>query len=151
MYQHCYCVASIKTPEDHGRMVKAFLLLFVWDYGDPYFPLNCQLMKISPNPATGPITPENFKMARSVECPDFEDMGMTVDGTLLFLWEKMDFLIDDQTLKTGLIMATETRDDGSVAFSARFQPEYVWQIWEDRQELLWRLGASVNYHRPPAE
>ena len=81
---NCYCIASINTPEDHGRMVKALLLQLVWDDSEPLFPLNGPVSTLPPNPASGPITPDNFKMARSVECPDLTDIGMTVDGTVVF-------------------------------------------------------------------
>ncbi|XHG08702.1 hypothetical protein AWENTII_011797 [Aspergillus wentii] len=81
---NCYCIASIRTREDHGRMVKALLLMFLWEYCDPEFPPNGPVSMLPPNPASGPITADNFKMARSVECPDLTNMGTTVDGTVVF-------------------------------------------------------------------
>lgn len=119
---NCYCIASANTPEKHGRMVKVLLLQFVWDDSEPFFPPNNPVSMLPPNPVSGPITPENFKMARSVECPDLSDMGMTVDGTVVFQWGESDILVDDHALETGLLLISKCQDNGSVVFSARIQP-----------------------------
>lgn len=103
---------------------------------------------LPPNPASGPITPDNFKMARSVECPDLTDMGMTVDGTLVFQWGESDVLVDNHTLETGLLLMNQSRYNGSVRFSARIQPKDFHPIWEHIIGLGWSLQESVESSHP---
>ncbi|KAL2011090.1 hypothetical protein VTN00DRAFT_3808 [Thermoascus crustaceus] len=45
---------------------------------------------------------DTFKLAQSVQCPDFSDMGMTADGTIVFDYIGPFFLVDGHTFKTGL-------------------------------------------------
>lgn len=134
----------MNTPEDHGRMVKILLLQFVWDGTEPLFPLNGLVSMLPPNPASGPITPDNFKMARSVECPDLPDMGLTVDGTLVFQWGESDVLVDNHTLETGLLLMNQSRYNGSVSFSARIQPKDLHPVWGRIISLGWSLQESVE-------
>lgn len=106
---------------------------------------------LPPNPGSGPITPDNFKMARSVECPDLTDMGMTVDGTVVFQWGESDVLVDNHTLETGLLLISQSRDNGSVNFSARIQPKDLHPIWGHIIGLGWSLQKSVESTSPSEE
>lgn len=131
--------------------MKALLLQFVWDDSEPLFPLNGPVSTLPPNPASGPITSDNFKMARSVECPDLTDMGMTVDGTVVFQWGESDVLVDNHTLETGLLLMNQSRDNGSVNFSARIQPKDLHPIWGHIIGLGWGLQESVESNYPSEE
>ncbi|OJJ36369.1 hypothetical protein ASPWEDRAFT_37942 [Aspergillus wentii DTO 134E9] len=139
-----YYIATIKTPQDHNRMIKAFLLQWEWNYDDPINPVSSPVAMISPSATDKPITAETFKLARSVECPDFSDMGMTVDGTVIFNEIGTAVLVDDVTLQTGLILMLKPHTNGSVEFAARMRPEDVRHVWNTLVGLGWGLEGAIE-------
>lgn len=54
----------------------------------------------------------NFKFRQSVARPDFQDMHMTQDGTVLFANTFPKLIIDDHTLKTGLALWVQYETNG---------------------------------------
>ncbi|KAJ5726218.1 uncharacterized protein N7483_007575 [Penicillium malachiteum] len=55
---------------------------------------------------------ETFKFRQSVARPDFLDMYMTVEGTLLFSECEPKVIIDDRTLETGLCLWVQYQNNG---------------------------------------
>jgi hypothetical protein len=56
---------------------------------------------------------EIFKFRQSVARPDFLDMHMTLDGTVLFTECEPKLIIDDRTLETGLGLWVQFRTNGT--------------------------------------
>lgn len=56
---------------------------------------------------------EIFKFRQSVARPDFLDMYMTVDGTVLFTECEPKLIIDDHTLETGLCLWVQFENNGT--------------------------------------
>lgn len=79
------------------------------------------------------------------------DMGMTVDGTIVYEWGESDVLIDDHTLETGLLLMNKSRPHGPSYFSAHIHPQDLERIWGKIIGLGWDLPEAVESSFPSDE
>ncbi|KAJ5613736.1 hypothetical protein N7528_007390 [Penicillium herquei] len=105
------------TPETQALLAKCLITLFGWDGGYEYMTGEMSMyFPIEDN--QGDIL-KTFKFRQSVSRPNFLDMSMTVNGTLLFLDCMPKLIIDDRTLETGLCLWVQYENNG--------RPQRAWR------------------------
>lgn len=110
----CICISEW-TPMTHALLIKCLLPIFNWEGSHEYLtesitalmPTDCDDITSS----SGAL--ENFKLRASVARPNFFDMHMAQDGTLLFEDSSPKLIIDDRTLTTGLALWVEFANNGA--------------------------------------
>ncbi|CAG8928769.1 unnamed protein product [Penicillium salamii] len=105
-----YLCPTELTPEKEALLTKCILGLFPWEDGW-YFLADEMIMFVPPEDNHGDIL-ETFKFHQSVARPNFLDMHMALDGTVLFRDNSPILIIDDRTLETGLGLWAEFSTNG---------------------------------------
>ena len=98
------------TPETQALLAKCLLTLFGWA-GDQEYMTTTMTMYYPLEDNQGDIL-DTFKFRQSVARPDFLDVCMTVQGTLLFADCYPKLIIDDYTLETGLCLWVQYLNNG---------------------------------------
>ncbi|KAJ5907678.1 hypothetical protein N7495_000360 [Penicillium taxi] len=99
------------APETQALLAKCLITLFGWDGGYEY--LAYQMSMYFPMEDNQGDILEIFKFRQSVARPDFLDIYMTVDGTILFSECEPKLIIDDRTLETGLCLWVQFQNNGT--------------------------------------
>lgn len=82
---------------------------------------------------------EIFKFRQSVARPDFLDMHMTLEGTVVFTECEPKLIIDDRTLETGLGLWVQFQTNGTRERAYRTQ-----MIIEEFPDLFRDIHANMN-------
>ncbi|KAJ5552478.1 hypothetical protein N7494_001856 [Penicillium frequentans] len=114
-----YVCISQWTPETQALLAKCILSLFGLDCGDDL--LVTMISVLMPFEENQCDLVDNFKFRRSVARPDFQDVHMTQDGTVLFANTFPTLIIDDQTLRSGLALWIQYETNGFRERACRMQ------------------------------
>ncbi|OOQ88160.1 hypothetical protein PEBR_14106 [Penicillium brasilianum] len=98
------------TPETQALLAKCLITLFGW-MGDQEYMTSTMSMYYPLEDNQGNIL-DIFKFRQSLARPDFLDVCMTVEGTLLFSDCFPKLIIDDHTLETGLCLWIQYQNNG---------------------------------------
>ncbi|KAJ5632589.1 hypothetical protein N7490_008928 [Penicillium lividum] len=111
------CITEL-NKEKQALLAKAILGLFPWEDGEEF--LADEIVIFLPVKDNQDIL-ETFKLQQSVARPDFLDMHMALDGTVLFRDCYPKLIIDDRTLETGLGLWVQFETNGSYETAYRAQ------------------------------
>ncbi|KAJ5672601.1 hypothetical protein N7507_001728 [Penicillium longicatenatum] len=106
------------NEEKQALLAKAILGLFPWEEGEEF--LADEIVMFLPVKDNQDIL-ETFKLQQSVARPDFLDMHMALDGTVLFRDCYPKLIIDDRTLETGLGLWVQFETNGIYETAYRAQ------------------------------
>jgi hypothetical protein len=104
-----FCTTEL-TREKEALLAKCILGLFPWEEGWEFL-ADEMIMFLPLEDNQGDIL-ETFKFHQSVARPNFLDMHMALDGTVLFRDCYAKLIIDDRTLETGLGLWVEFATNG---------------------------------------
>ncbi|KAJ5363031.1 hypothetical protein N7541_003875 [Penicillium brevicompactum] len=113
-----FCTTEL-TYEKEAMLAKCILGLFPWEEGWEF--LADEMMMFLPLGDDHGDILETFKFHQSVARPNFLDMHMALDGTLLFRDCCPKLIIDDRTLETGLGLWVEFATNGIYKKACRAQ------------------------------
>ncbi|KAJ6028852.1 hypothetical protein N7540_004428 [Penicillium herquei] len=103
------CITEL-NEEKEALLAKCILALFEWESGWDF--LADRIVMFMPLKNNQSDMLETFKLHQSVARPDFLDMHMALDGTVLFMDCYAKLIIDDRTLETGLGLWVEFGTNG---------------------------------------
>lgn len=122
------CITEL-NEEKQALLAKTILGLFSWE--DEQL-LADEMVMFLPVENNQDIL-NTFKLQQSVARPNFLDMHMALDGTVLFRDCYPKLIIDDRTLETGLGLWVQFKTDGSYETAYRAQimsPEHAYSYYE---------------------
>ncbi|KAJ5657699.1 uncharacterized protein N7484_001348 [Penicillium longicatenatum] len=105
-----YVCISQWTAETQALLAKCIISLFGLDCGDG--PLASEISLLMPLEENQCDLIDNFKFRQSVARPDFQDVHMMQDGTVVFANDTPKLIIDDHTLETGLALWIQYETNG---------------------------------------
>jgi hypothetical protein len=114
-----YLCTTELTREKEALLAKCILSLFPWEEGWEFL-ADEMIMFLPLEDNQGDIL-DTFKFHQSVARPDFLDMHMALDGTVLFRDRYPKLIIDDQTLETGLGLWVDFATNGIYERARRAQ------------------------------
>lgn len=132
----CVCITKW-TPETQALLAKCLVALFGWDGGYEYL-TDDMSMFLPMEDNQGDIL-EIFKFRQSVARPDFLDMHMALDGTVLFTECEPKLIIDDRTLETGLGLWVQFETNGTRGRAYRTQ-----MVMDEFPDLFRDIHANMN-------
>lgn len=113
-----FCTTEL-TPEKEALLAKCILGLFPWEDGWDFL-ADEMIVFVPPEDNKGNVL-ETFKFHQSVARPNFLDMHMALDGTVLFRDCSPKLIIDDRTLETGLGLWVDFATNGIYEIARRGQ------------------------------
>ncbi|KAI3064176.1 hypothetical protein CBS147339_9498 [Penicillium roqueforti] len=114
-----YFYTTELTPEKEALLAKCILGLFPWEDGWDFL-ADEMIVFVPPEDNKGNVL-ETFKFHQSVARPNFLDMHMALDGTVLFRDCSPKLIIDDRTLETGLGLWVDFTTNGIYEIARRGQ------------------------------
>ncbi|KAJ6037268.1 hypothetical protein N7540_001547 [Penicillium herquei] len=114
-----YLCTTKLTPEKEALLAKCILGLFPWEAGWEFL-ADEMIMFLPLEDNQGDIL-DTFKFHQSVARPNFLDMHMALDGTVLFRDRYPKLIIDDRTLETGLGLWADFATNGIYEKARRAQ------------------------------
>ena len=132
------CITDL-TPEKQALLAKCILALFPWESGWPFLADEMVMFVPFPTCSTQEDVLDTFKFHQSVARPNFLDMHMAIDGTVLFQNGSGTLIIDDQTLETGLGLWAEFNANGNYNKAYRCQV-----IVEDFDAIFLDIGPGMR-------
>ncbi|KAF9253667.1 hypothetical protein LCP9604111_1193 [Penicillium roqueforti] len=114
-----YFYTTELTPEKEALLAKCILGLFPWEDGWDFL-ADEMIVFVPPEDNKGNVL-ETFKFYQSVARPNFLDMHMALDGTVLFRDCSPKLIIDDRTLETGLGLWVDFTTNGIYEIARRGQ------------------------------
>ncbi|KAJ5907696.1 hypothetical protein N7495_000378 [Penicillium taxi] len=144
-----FILISEWSTRTQALLAKCILALFDWDNNDEHLTQNMSLfMPLEDN--KGDII-DNFKLRQSVVRPNFLDMCMALDGTVLFVDVSPKLIIDDRTLETGLAIWLQFTTNGVRKRVYRTQlltddfPDHFRAVYSNNDPLEDVLQQNVEY------
>ncbi|KAL3477034.1 hypothetical protein BJX99DRAFT_270185 [Aspergillus californicus] len=120
-----YICFTAWTPEKQALLAKCIVALFSWDGSQSHLTQDMSmLLPFEENGNTNQGDQDivsSFKFRQSVARPNFLDMHMAQDGTVLFTDDAPKLIIDDRTLETGLALWVEFATNGAPERAYRSQ------------------------------
>jgi hypothetical protein len=150
-----YVYISEWTPEKQALLTKCILALFAWDGGYEHLTQNISIL--TPFEDNQGDILDTFKFRQSVARPDFLDMHMAQDGTVLFLDDAPKLIIDDRTLETGLALWVQFATNGTRQRAYRVQmliddfPDLFREVHLNQEPLeivLDQMGEEEEHENP---
>lgn len=146
-----YIYITELNEEKQALLAKAILGLFPWEEGEEF--LADEIVMFLPVKDNQDIL-KTFKLQQSVARPDFLDMHMALDGTVLFRDCYPKLIIDDRTLETGLGLWVqfETNGDYETAYRAQIMSaehaEWYRDIGPGNQRSIPLTLQYIEYRYP---
>ncbi|KAJ5322786.1 hypothetical protein N7452_011075 [Penicillium brevicompactum] len=125
------------TPETQAVLAKCLVALFGLDNGDIFLADNISMLLPVEDNQGDVIETCNFR--QSVARPDFLDMHMTLDGTVVFKKCEPKLIIDDRTLQTGLGLWVQFQTNGTWQRAYRVQ-----MIMQEFPDLFRDIHCNMN-------
>ncbi|CEJ61828.1 hypothetical protein PMG11_10345 [Penicillium brasilianum] len=154
LYDVHICISEW-TAVKQALLAKCVLALFPWDGSYEHLARNMPLwMPFEDN--QGDIL-STFKFRLSVAQPNFLDMHMAQDGTVLFLDTSPKLIIDDRTLETGLALWVQFATNGTTQRAYRSQmlidgfPDLYREVHPNQDPLelvLEHMGEQEEHDNP---
>lgn len=132
----CICITKW-TPETQALLTKCLVALFGLDNGD-IFLADYISMLLPMEDNQGDIL-ETCKFRQSVARPDFLDMHMTLNGTVVFTECEPKLIIDDRTIETGLGLWAQFQTNG-----ARQRAYRVQMMMQEFPDLFRDIHCNMN-------
>lgn len=145
------CITEL-NKEKQALLAKAILGLFPWEEGWEF--LAEEMVMFLPLEGNKDIL-ETFKFQQSVARPDFLDMHMTLNGTVLFKDCYPKLIIDDRTLETGLGLWVQFETNGVYKTAYRVQimsanhADVYRYVDPGNQKPLWLALEYIQSHHYP--
>ena len=136
-------------------LAKCILALFTWD--GSYEHLAQNMLLLTPFEDNQGDILSTFKFRLSVARPNFLDMHMALDGTVLFLDKAPKLIIDDRTLETGLALWVQFATNGTTQRAYRSQmlvddfPNLFREVHSNQDPLeivLEQMGEQEEHDSP---
>ncbi|CAI7577731.1 unnamed protein product [Penicillium pancosmium] len=124
------------TPEKQALLAKIIMALFSSFDGSFEHMVDYISILLPFEDNQGDIV-DKFKFLRGVNRPDFLDMHMALDGTVLFADRAPKLIIDDRTLETGLALWVQFESNGT--------KERVYRVQMLMQEFVY-IFLDVHYN-----
>lgn len=128
------CITEL-NEEKQALLAKCIMGLFPWEGGWEF--LASEIVMFLPLEGNQGDILDTFKLQQSVARPDFLDMHMALDGSVIFRDCYAKLIIDDRTLETGLGLWVEFDPNGvyEKAFRAQIMSP-------DMADCYWEIGPG---------